>query len=114
MKTLTPYILIAVMTIFLAGMVTYLTYNRGVIAAEKAQRDKEITEFQAQVIKSDNMAKSLEAQLEAMRLEKEQLNESLNDEIGKHVIYSTCVVPASGVQLINQARAGIEQGASTR
>lgn len=114
MKKFVPYIVIVLLALFLLGMAIYLIYNRGKIAAELAQRDKEITAFQEQVVKSDQLARELEARLELMRVEKEQLNESLKSEIGKHVVYSTCVVPASGVRLINQARAGIEQGTRAR
>lgn len=114
MKNITAYILIAVLTLCLTAVVVYLIYNRGKIAAELEQRNKEVTAFQEQVTKADNLAKSLEAQLELMRVEKEKLNESLKDEIGKNAVYTTCRVPASGVRIINQARAGIIQSTAAR
>lgn len=112
MKAIAPYLIIAVLVCFSIGTVFTIVYKRGQYAAEQAQRDREIASFKEQVEKSDQIAKSLENQLESMKVENEKLNESLKNEIGTHVVYRSCVLPVGGVQLLNRARAGYQSPAA--
>jgi hypothetical protein len=99
------------------GMGIRLIYDRGIAANEKEQQDKVIAEFISKVQKSDMVNKNLEAELDAIRAEKEKLTEGWNDETTKPSetsLYNACYLPAGGLQLLNQSRAGISQSTVTR
>jgi uncharacterized protein HemX len=94
-----PYILIA-----LAVVAAYFfVRQQGVIAAERAQREREVAAYKAQTEKAYKVAQGLEEQLEKTRQQADELNERLKDEISKNGAYRACRVPSGGVQLLNRA-----------
>jgi len=92
-----------------AAIVAYL-HHRGVVDAERAQKDREIAEYQAQVVKAHDVAEKLEQQLDAATTRANQLNERLKDELANNPVYHECRVPADGVRLLQDARAANSPG----
>lgn len=112
MMGLKTALIIAVLACFSVGTVFTVIYKRGVHAAEQAEHDRQVAAFALQVQKSDQIAKYLEAELDSMKMENQKLNESLKNEINTHVVYRSCVLPVSGLQLLNQSRLGTQSPAT--
>lgn len=103
-----PYLVI-IIAVAVSGALTagvYYIYHKGVIAEQNKQREKDVAAWTAAWKKSNDTALSLEKQLAQFRLDNEQLNERLTDEINRHPVYRQCRLPDGGLRLYNAARSG--------
>lgn len=106
------YLSLAVIGIAMTVGVFLFIRHLGVQAAEHAQLEKDyqaakdaLTASQAEYNRVNLIAQGLEQKLASAAVVERQLNERLKDEVAKNGVYRACRVPATGVQLLKDARA---------
>lgn len=100
------YALAIAMALGAAGGVYWYIRHQGVLAAEQAQREREVANYKAAAEHANQVALQLETKLAQAQAQAQEINERLNDELQKHPVYRECKLPADGVQLLNRALAG--------
>lgn len=113
---LRPYLLqigLGVLALAVVAGGYWLIRHQGVLAAEREQQAREIAAYRAQmaayqatVEHANQVARDLEARLAQASAEQQKLNGRLKDELAKNAVYRECRVPADGVRLLRDARAG--------
>lgn len=95
-------ILIGVVCLLFFGSGWYIRGN-----IEDARRAKELQQNIEQRLEDEKKAleksEKLEGELAALRKKSRSLNLKLEKEIAKNSAYNSCIVPADGVQLLNEA-----------
>lgn len=96
-----PYLLGGVLV---TGLYWYV-HQQGAAAEKEKAYKQQIVAYMRASDRANSVAEDLEVQLDGLRQQHKQQTERLRNELGKDPVYAECVVPASGVQLLNSARA---------
>ena len=98
-----PYIIVGLLTLFSVGGIYVFVRHQGAQAEREANFKRAIEAYVAEVSKANRVSVALAKKLNLSRLEVRNVNERVDDELSKEPVYYQCVVPASGVQLLNDA-----------
>jgi len=90
------------LALFLSGWHAHKVVTEAALAKTLAEETEQHLKQEAEAFKKSS---NLEEQLATLRQEFAQLNESTKDEV-KAPIYSSCIVPNTGIMLYNQAITG--------
>lgn len=107
LRTFLPYALIGAVSLLGMGGVYWYIRQQGVAAEREAQFMAQIEAYKAEVAKSVAVSKGLEKKLADSRKALAKLNERASDEVRNVPVYDDCIVPPSGVWIINDAIAGV-------
>ena len=106
-RPILPYVIMAIIaSLGVSGVYLYVR-QQGVMAEREAYFRREAKQFQLDVAKANEVSAALEEKLASSQAEARKINERLNNELNKEPIYRECIVPDSGVQLLNDARSSI-------
>ena len=67
----------------------------------KKAYDNAIAQVQAQQIKNNELSEKYQKQLNDYQKQSTKVNENVKTEIVTHTVYASCMLPTSGLQLIN-------------
>ena len=106
-RALLPYLLIGALALVGTGGVYIYVKHQGALAEREANYKAQIAAYKVSVDKANAISLALESKLEQSRMQINKMNERLKHELTKEPVYIECIVPASGVQLLNSAIKGV-------
>lgn len=99
--------LILVFAVFTLTTSSYLLgHHIGADDAKAAAKAEALADFQSRTEAAQKIADDLRQKAAAAAAENEKLKGQIANEIAKNPVYASCIVPHSGVQLLNKTIAG--------
>lgn len=105
LRPLLPYLIAAAVALLgVSGTVAYI-HHKGVLAERERQQNEQIAAYLAAVMQSQAVAQALEADLYKLKVTNAKLRKELDNETHKDPIYRECILPVSGVRILQSALA---------
>lgn len=94
---------LVLLVVILIGVMVHYINRAGVLDERLDNLRREAAELQKDIDHANAIGLDLEKRLADALQINQKLKEDLDEEISNNPVYSSCVVPASGVLLLNQA-----------